>query len=209
MPPTKLAAVALALALTVGCSGGDDDDTSADDTEASSNQLIKPNVELTVTRADLVSPHRALGPLDDPTRTTALAVVQDLLRIASAEPLSNGEAGRGFAELFTPDAAARAATEDRAAFFDEDLPRFGELEQREATVELVGLAGGMDPATKLVVARFAWEVESSLRPGDRVRRTGDVSLIPDGKAWRIAAYSLNVARTIDDETTTTTAESDS
>jgi hypothetical protein len=54
--------------------------------------------------------------------------VQDLLLITSAEPLAQGKAGGGFADLFTPDAGARAANHDRAVFFDEGVPTFGELD---------------------------------------------------------------------------------
>ena len=212
MPPTKLVAVALALALAAGCSGGDDDDDArgggGDDTETSSTELTKPEVALEVTRAELVSPHQALGPLDGKTRDAAVAVVEDLLRITSAEPLGVGKAGGGFADLFTPDAGARAAGADRAAFFDEGLPVFGELDTVAATVELTGLAGGMDPATKLVVATFTWDVVSANQAGNRVTRTGEVSLVPDDGEWRIAAYDVTVERTVDSETTTTTAEHD-
>jgi hypothetical protein len=131
------------------------------------------------------------------------------LRITSAEPLGAGRAGGGFADLFTGDAGARAAEHDRAAFFDEGLPLFGELDHHAARVGLTGLAGSMDPATSLVVATFVWDVESANQPGNRVQRSGELSLIPgDDGEWRIGAYSITVHRTIDNETTTTTAELD-
>lgn len=203
MPPTKLAAVALAAVLAVGCSGGDGDDGAA-----SSTSLAKPTVALDVTRADLVSPHQALGPLDRATRDAVVGVVDDLLRITSAEPLARGQAGAGFAKLFTGDAGSRAASTDRAAFFDEGLPVFGELKDNDVHVELTGLAGSMDPAIELVVAAFTWDVASVTHPGNRVVRTGELSLVPAAGGWKIAAYTIHVDRTIDDETTTTTAESD-
>ena len=65
----------------------------------------------------------------------------------------------------------------------------------------------MDPATALVVASFVWDVASKLHPGDRVTRTGELSLIPVDGTWRIAAYKVTVKRTIDSITTTTTATS--
>lgn len=208
MPPTRFAAVAVALALAVtGCSGDDDDgeDATRDDTETSSTEFERPTVELTVGRAELVSPHAAMGPLDEPTKTAVTGVVEDLLLVTSAEPLGVGKAGGGFADLFTPDAGARAAGTDRSVFFDEGVPIFGELDAEEATLELTGLAGSMDPATALVIAKYRWNVTSAERPADRVVREGELHLIPDGDAWRIGAYTIVVTRTVDDTTTTTTA----
>lgn len=205
MPPTRLAAVAVALALAVtGCS--DDDDAKDDDTETSSAEFAKPEVELALTKADLVSPHRALSPIDDATKRAVTGVVEDLLLITSAGPLSAGKAGGGFADLFTADAGARAAGPDRDVVFDEEVPGFGELRQERANLELMALAGSMDPATSLVVAVYDWAVTSVERPSDRIERTGELHLIRDGGEWKIGAYVLAVTRTVDGETTTTTAE---
>lgn len=208
MPPTRLAAVAVALALAVtGCSGGDDDDDAKDaDADVSSAEFAKADVELQLAKADLVSPHKALSPIDDATKTAVTGVVEDLLQITSAGPLSAGRAGGGFADLFTPDAGARAAGRDRDVVFDEEVPRFGELRQERATLELMALAGSMDPATSLVVAVYDWAVTSVERPSDRIERKGELHLIRDGGEWKIGAYVLAVTRTVDGETTTTTAD---
>ena len=207
MPPTRLASVAVALALAVtGCSGGDDDDDTSSDADTSSAEFAKADVELSVTKADLVSPHQPLSPLDSGTKTAVTGVVEDLLQITSAGPLSVGRAGGGFADLFTPDAGARASGADRDVVFDEEVPRFGELRQETSTLELMGLAGSMDPATSLVVAVYHWTVASVERPSDRIERKGELHLIRDGGEWKIGAYVLAVTRTVDGETTTTTAE---
>jgi hypothetical protein len=207
VPPQRLLACALVLALAVtGCSGGDDDDDK-DDAETSSTEMVKAAVELDVTRAELVSPHAALGPLDGETKDAVTDVVEDLLLVTSATPLVEGKAGAGFADLFTGDAGARAAGDDRDVFFDEDVPRFGELTEEEASLELTGLAGTLDPAVQLVVAEFRWNVTSLERPLDRVTRSGDLHLIRDGDEWKIGAYTMIVTRTVDEVTTTTTATS--
>lgn len=209
MPPIRLTALAIAVLLTAGCSSGGSKDRSpqddADDAETSSATFTKPKVDLLLSRAELVSPHQALGSLDAKTSDAVAGVVERLLLVTSAGPLAEGKAGKGFADLFTPDAGARAAGADRAAIFDEGLPLFGELKPTEARVGLTGLAGTMDPATGVVVASFVWDVSSKLHPGDRVTRTGELSLVPGDGTWRIAAYKLSVKRTIDDRTTTTTA----
>jgi hypothetical protein len=198
---TKAVALAVVLALSVtACSGGDDDDA-----ESTTTSVPKAAVALDVTRAELVSPHQAKAPLDDGVRDDVAGVVEDLLLVTSAEPLVAGKAGGGFADLFTPDAAARAANEDREVFFDEGVPAFGRLRPTTKTIEMTGLAGTDDPAAALVVARYAWTVESAANPGDRIVRTGELSLVPGGDGWRIGAYTIVVTRTIADTTTTTTA----
>ena len=206
MPP-KLRAIAAALALTVtACSGGGDADE--DDAETSAAEFEKPTVALHVERADLVSPHQARGPLDDDTADAVVDVVQRLLLVTSAEPLTSGEAGAGFADLFTPDAGERAANADRGVFFDEGVPTFGTLQPDLATIAMTGLAGTMDPSTQLVIATFRWDVGGSDRPDDRIVREGQLSLIPEDSEWKIGAYTIVVTRTIDDSTTTTTATTD-
>lgn len=211
MPPTRLTALAVAVLLAAGCSGGSSKAASKDDAEdhaqTSSAAVAKPKVDLVVSRAELVSPHQVLGPLDAKTSDAVVGVVEQLLLITSAGPLAEGKAGRGFADLFTPDAGARAADADRAAMFDEGLPMFGELEPDEARIGLTGLAGSMDPATALVVAEFVWDVGSTEHPDDRVTRTGELSLVLVDGTWRIASYDVTVKRTIDQRTTTTTATS--
>lgn len=209
MPPKKLTALALAVLLAASCSSGDDAKPEAKDSaETQSESFTKADVTLAVTRAELVSPHQAAGPLDAKTRDDVVDVVERFLLVTSAKPLTEGKAGKGFADLFTADAGARAARVDRAAIFDEGLPRFGGLKTTEASVVLTGLGGTMDPATGLVVAHFTWDIESKLHAGDRIVRTGDLSLVPDDGTWRIGAYALTVTRTIADRATTTTATSE-
>lgn len=207
MPPRKLTALAIAVLLAASCSGGSSKDAKKDDAQSSSATFTKPTVALDVTRAELVSPQQEQRALEDTTTFATADLVKRLLLITSAEPLTAGKPGKGFADLFTPDAGARAAGEDRAVVFDEGLPSFGELEQNQASVVLTGLAGSMDAATSLVIAHFTWDVASKHHHGDRVVRTGDLSLIPVEGHWLVAAYDISVKRTIGDRTTTTTAKS--
>ena len=201
----------MALALTVAaCSGGDDDD-DAGDTDSSTAEFERASVELAVERADLVSPHAARGPLDAGTRDAVAGVVEKLLLVASAQPLVEGKAGGGFADLFMPEAGERAANTDRSAFFDEADEvgeRFGAIDTKTATVSMTALAGMADPATKLVVVSFRWDVTSKERPADRIFREGELSLIPVDGTWKIGAYTVVVRRTIGGSTTTTTADSE-
>ena len=200
-------AVTLALAV-IGCSSGDD--AAEDDTESSAAEFERPTVELTVGTAELISPHKAKGPLESTTADAVTGVVEELLLTTSALPLGLGVADDSraeddVAELFALDAGERATTTDRDVFFDDDVPSFGELVVEEATLNLTALAGTMDPATALVIAKYRWNVTSAERPDDRVVREGELQLIPDGEEWKIGAYTIVVTRTVEQRSTTTTA----
>ena len=141
-----------ALAVT-GCSGGGDSATKKkDDTEASSAEFTRAAVRLAVSKAELVSPHAKLGPLEQNTTDDVVAVVQQLLLVTSARPLVEGRSSGTLTDLFTKDAAAHAAGQDRPVFFDDGLPRFGTLTPVASRVMLTGLAGTQDPSTALVIA---------------------------------------------------------
>jgi hypothetical protein len=212
MPPAPrkalLVASALLLALaSTACSGGGDDAAKKKRTETSSEAFVHASVKLDVTRAEVVSPHKALATLDKGTVAAVRGVVEKLLLVTSAKPLVEGRTGAGFAALFTPDAGARAAGHDRAVFFDEGAPRFGALKPTTARIGMTGLAGSMDPKTELVVAKFVWDVASAQHAGDAIHRSGELSLIPVKGGWKIGAYTVVVTRTLSGATTTTTAAS--
>jgi len=203
-----MTAVVLALALAVGaCSDDGGDDDAAERDETSSTSFEQPTVALEVRSAYLVSTHAARAPLPADVTSEITEVVETLLRITSAEPLTVGKVGDGFGELFTPDAAAAAFGPDRAAFFDEDLPSFGELEPANTSIGITALNGGLTTDAMFAVVDLQWDVGSSIDPDARIVRTGELSLSRSEDRWYIAAYDLHVERTIGGETTTTTATS--
>lgn len=206
MPLPKMTAVVLALLVLLGaCSGGDEDENTAEET--SSTSFERPVVALEIRNADLVSTHAARSPLPAEVTSEITDIVERLLVITSAEPLTLGDAG-DVAPLFTPDAAAQAAFDDRAAIFDEGLPSFGQLEARNTSIAITALNGPMSTEAAFAVVDLQWDVRGSRNPTDRVVRTGELSLVKGEDGWKIAAYDLHVERTIGDETTTTTAASE-
>lgn len=207
MPLPKMTAVVLASALALAaCSGGDDEDDAREET--SSTSFEQPSVALEVRSADLVSTHAARAALPSEVTSEITEMIEQLLLITSAEPLTLGEAGGGFADLFTPDAGAQAAGEDRAAIFDEGLPSFGALEPDDASIGITALNGAMSTEAAFAVVDLQWDVGGTRNPGDRIVRTGELSLVRGEGGWKIAAYDLHVERTIADETTTTTASTE-
>lgn len=152
--------------------------------------------------ADLVSPAQGVRPLDERTTKAVMASVQQLFDATVLDPLTHGQAG-SIDRVMTDDAVRQAATVDRAAMYDEDLPRVTRVDAPKALVQLTALAGDND-APALVVAKFAWDVTGD---GGSVHivRSGELSLIPVLGTWLIGAYNVANSRVVNGTTTTSTA----
>lgn len=179
--------VAGAFALLAACSGGGDDDAGP-----TTSVPAHPPVELTITGAELVSPHQALSELSPLVAGPALETVQRTFEATVEAPLLQGEPGslRG---LFTADAEARAAGPDREMVYGTARSTADALVARTANVRLTGLAGptGNDPI--IVVAKIDWDVATA-DGRQRAVRQGELEMIPaDDGRWQVAAYTL-VAR---------------
>ena len=205
----RTAALAL-LAVVAACSGGDDGgDGGGDDQQQepgiSEQSSEVPAIELEVTRSEYVSPHQARSAIPEPAASEALDVVQSLFDATVVDAAVRGEPGDATA-LFTKDALERLRTRDYSALVDDAVGPLEGLEADTARVGLTALAGD-DNKPALVVVAVDWDVHS---PDGAVRivRTGELSLVPASMTggWVIAAYNLITERTVDGETTTTTAE---
>jgi len=152
--------------------------------------------------ADLVSSARGVRPLDEGTSKAVLASVQQLFDATVLDPLTKGQAG-SIDRVMTNDAVRQATGVDRAAMYDEDLPRVTHVEAPTALVQVTGLAGDND-APALVIAKFAWDVTGD---GGAVHivRSGELSLIPVLGTWLIGAYNVANSRVVNGTTTTSTA----
>lgn len=193
-----LLTVALVGLLIAGCSG---DEPKAKPGIRQQRAEV-PAIELVLTAADLVSPHQVRGPLDAPTAEAALKIVQQAFDATVVGPLRDGEAG-SLKSVFTENAAARAAGADRGVLFDEGLGAFDELVADRAAVAVTGMHGAT-PATELIVAAIDWDVRSA-DGSVRVKRVGELSLVPVFGTWLVVGYSILTSRTTEGETTTTTA----
>jgi hypothetical protein len=160
------------------------------------------DLALDVVAWDEVSSARATRPLDDVNRAAAMKTLQRTFDATVVRPVTTGKAG-SIEKVFTADAAARADGQDRAALFDEGLPRVRDLFGDKANVRLTALAGD-DGTPALIVAKIDWDVRS----GDgkvRVRRIGELSMTPVLGTWLVGAYTVLASRTVGGTTTTTTA----
>ncbi|MCU1374087.1 MAG: hypothetical protein JWO68_1373 [Actinomycetia bacterium] len=160
------------------------------------------DLKLDVVAWDQVSPAKKFGPLDDPNRASATRALQQAFDATVVDPLTKGKAG-SIDRVFTGDAAARAAGQDRAALYDEGLPRVRRLVADKLNVRLTALAG-TDGKPALVVAKIDWDVASA--DGKvRVKRIGELSMVPVFGTWLVGAYTVLTSRTVGGSTTTTTA----
>lgn len=165
-------------------------------------RVVRSVLPLTVTGADVVSPARALVPLDESTRLAAVAVVQRTFDATVVQAITGGKGG-AIDAVFTTDAKAHAVFPDRGAMYDEGLPHVDRLVADKAEVGLTALAGD-DDRPVMIVARFDWDVRSTDRKV-RVHRVGELSLVPAFGRWLVGAYTVLVARTVAGTTATTSA----
>ena len=100
---------------------------------------------------------------------------------------------------------------DRAALTEENLPEIAaDLEATARPVDLDALAGP-DGAIVMVGAKLSVDVRTETADGPlSIRRVGTLILEPGTEGeWQITGYDVEVRRTSDDGSTTTTASTES
>jgi hypothetical protein len=201
LPPRWLAlSVVVALA---ACSGGDDaGEAEPPEPEISEQSVEVPTIELEVTRSEYVSPHQERGPIPAAAQRDAVATLQQLFDATVVDAAVLGEPGDA-SEVFTADALDRVRTRDYRALVDDAVGPLDGLDAARARVGLAGLAGD-DNQPQLIVAVIDWDVRSPDR-SVRITRSGELSLVPSGGQWRVAAYNVVTQRTTGGRTTSTTA----
>jgi hypothetical protein len=156
---------------------------------------------------------QAAGPVSPADSDAAKAGVLDTLNryldAAVLTPLRTGGPAGDLTPLFTRPAVDRvmAVGADRSAFIDEDLPPISDLRKEAAVVGMTALADE-DGVLSVITAGLDLRVVGHI-DGEPVSvvRTGDLVLVPDGGAWRIDAYDINVTRSRAGGETTTTVRS--
>ena len=196
----RAAAVALLIGLLAGaCSSGSKEPQAKPG--VIEQHAVRGDLTLDNVAWDEVSPRKAFGPLDEANRTAAMKTLQATFDATVVRPLTKGRPG-AIDALFTADAAARATGPDRAALFDEGLPKVRDLEATRANVRLTALDNGNGPG--LIVAKIDWDVRGA---DVHVQRIGELSMVPVFGTWLIGAYTVITTRTAGGSTTTTTAVS--
>jgi hypothetical protein len=173
--------------------------------------LFVPPLPPIVITGDAYDLHTA-GPVSTATFNATWAGVLDTLNkyldAAILTPLRTGGPAGDLTPFFNAPALERVAPggPDRFVFIDENLPPVSGLRSERAVAGLTALAG-TDGTVSVVTAGLELRLVGHIAGTPvAIVRTGELVLMPEGGKWRIDAYDISVARTIAEETTTTTAE---
>lgn len=122
----------------------------------------------------------------------AQALLDQYLDRAVLTPLRSGHAG-DLAPLFTAAALGRLSGPDRLALVDEGLPNATDVALGSASAQLTALVG--PEGVHMLVAGINLVVNAKVNGAPLIiHRSGELTLVVDGDAWRITSYDVQVAR---------------
>ena len=190
-----VALVALALALALGGTGGDDHPSA----QSTATTAPPPGDHLSVVLGDVSAD--GVGPpatVSSEQSQQVLALVARYVKEATVAPLRSGMPVTGdLSTVFDPGALATITGADRAIALDEGLPQVtGDLEVTANPVAIVGL--GDQGHVVLLTTSFVVDAHGPTRvkgvPLHIVRRA-DFVLAPDAAGvWKVTSYDMVVTR---------------
>jgi hypothetical protein len=125
-------------------------------------------------------------------RNGAQTLLDQYLDRAVLTPLRSGHAG-DLAPLFTAPALDRLNGPDRAALVDEGLGSATDVALGTASAQLTALIG--PEGVHLLVAGINLVVDAKVAGAPlTIHRSGELTLVVDGDAWKIMSYDVQVAR---------------
>jgi hypothetical protein len=195
----------LALLVTAGFfffrGGGDDDDVS---TKKTKKKVMIGDLELVVGavyNANAGPPAQLPTDIQNQVMTTLGTYVQGGL----LDPIREGETARDVAAIFDAGTAPQLDGPDRAVLLDEGLPELtGNLTPVAKPVILSGLSDGTGSFV-LVTANLTYEVKYEADEGDVTStRFTELTMAPEGSAWKITGYDIVVTREVLGRGSTTT-----
>lgn len=146
------------------------------------------------------SPGGALKAFPADIRKAVVGTVRDYVVAATYQPLLPKGAYRpekpiALASLFTDRARPRLSGPDRETLMDAGLaPAVGGFSVKRAGVRLSAL-GNEDGSVALVTAKLDVGIDAYTADGPvLITRSGELLLVPEGKAWLIDGYRLTVDR---------------
>ncbi len=125
-------------------------------------------------------------------RDGAQALLNQYLERAVLAPLESGRTG-DLTPLFTAPALERVKGPDRAALVDEGVVGAADVVLDSATAQLTALVG--PGGVHMMVAGIHVVVRVRVNGAPMVvQRSGELSLVVEGAAWKIASYDVRVDR---------------
>jgi hypothetical protein len=146
-------------------------------------------------------------PLPPEIQNSVMSTVHNYVQGALLDPVREGETAEAIGALFDGVTAPRLEGPDRAVLFEEGLPDLtGSFKPSALPVNLTALSDGAGNFV-LVTASFVYSATVEAKQGEIViLRNTELTLVPDGGAWKITAYDVHLTRELPEtEPTTTTA----
>jgi len=198
-----LAALACLAMVAGACSKGDSKAASG---RATTTTAVPAPIGFTVASFDVEAVADPIAGGVEGAQAGIVATLNRWLADAVLGPLRSGQPAGDIGSFFTGPTRERiATTPDRAAFVDEGMPPVTGVGAGTASLAMVALA---DPDGNIpVVAVHVNLTLGGMVEGSPVgiEHVGDLSMLPDGDAWRIDGYDVKATRATAGATTTTTA----
>jgi hypothetical protein len=134
------------------------------------------------------------GKLDPTLQSQVLDTVTKYVQLAITAPLAGSTTPVAVDQFLTAQATTALTADRRAVLTEEGVPPMQSAQATTNTVTITGLVGtdsqmGVVSAhLDLVIAGTTNGVASS------IKRSGDLTLVPDNGAWRIDAFDMSVER---------------
>jgi len=140
------------------------------------------------------SPAGEEGKLDPTLQSQVLDTLTRYVQLAVAAPLSGTTHPVAVEQFLTAQATTSLTPEGRAVLTDEGVPAMQSAQSSTDSVTLTGLLGA-DSQTSVVSAHLELVIGGTTSgvPAS-IKRSGDLTLIPENGAWRIDAFDMSVER---------------
>jgi hypothetical protein len=126
-------------------------------------------------------------------RTEVQSLLDRYLNNTLVIPLRSGEPVGDVSGLFAVPALDRLSGPDRAALFDEGLPKPEKVHVDEATANLTALVGPDGVAVLAAAIRIV--VTATIDGGTlSIERTGELQLSSEGNGWKVSGYDISATR---------------
>jgi hypothetical protein len=136
----------------------------------------------------------AAAQLSADAQATILKSVARYVDDGVIKPAEKHRKAADLSPLFDQGAAARQAGFDRAALYEESLPKVTALKAQADPVELTGLSDA-NGAFVLVTAKFNLTLDAKTEAGAvTVKRATELTFAPQSNEWRITSYDVRVER---------------
>ena len=215
---SRSALVALMVVVLAACSGGGKDSSSISvrtvvpTTTATTNggsattplattttTIAKSGVSIaapTIGAVAIESTAGEEGKLDPTLQAQVLDTVTKYVQLAVTAPLAGSTTPVAVDQFLTASAVSALTADRRAVLTDEGVPAMQSAQATTDTVSITGLVG-TDSQIGAVSARLELVIAGTTNGvATSIKRSGDLTLVPDNGAWRIDAFDMSVERNL-------------